>query len=218
MSFDIFLKTIIMKAIKYFYRISYLATSFVLFFGCNNSSNDPVKEAKKENRETIDSMSDNRNVDSTASAIMPTKGDAAFLVNAASGGILEVELGKLAQTNAHNPHVKYFGDMMVRDHSKVGINLKKLATSKNITLPDAISNSQQKEKERLQKLKGDAFDESYINMMVDDHKSDIKEFEKAATNGTNPAVKDFAADNLKMLHIHLDSATSVQKQISPKIG
>ena len=95
--------------------------------------------------------------------------------------------------------------------------MKALAASKNITLPDSITNRQQKEKDRLQKKKGDAFDEAYINLMTADHKKDLREFEKEADNGTNPDIKAFASDNLKILQKHLDSAANIQKVVSKKI-
>ncbi len=132
---------------------------------------------------------------------------------AASGGVLEVQLGELAQTNAKNPRVKSFGAMMVKDHKDMGDKLTALATSRNITLPDSVSKSQQKEKERLQKMKGSAFDEAYINLMTDDHKKDVREFEQEVANGTNEAVKAFAGDNLRTLRIHSDSAASIQRSI-----
>jgi putative membrane protein len=108
--------------------------------------------------------------------------------------------------------------MMMKDHRKSGERLKELAASKNITLPDSISNRQQKEKDRLQKMKGDAFDEAYINRMTDDHKKDVREFEKQATDGTNQDIKSFASDNLKMLHVHLDLAVNIlRKRRLPRV-
>jgi putative membrane protein len=98
--------------------------------------------------------------------------------------------------------------MMIKDHGAGREKLTALAASQNITLPDSVSKKQQKEKNdyneraelRLMKL---------INMMVDDHKEDINEVEKTAANGTAPVIKTFAADNLKMLHVHLDSAMNI---------
>lgn len=201
-----------MKALIHFYYISALT---IYLFGCNNST-DPVKEAKEENKEKIDSQ---------VTALPPldsatlklSKRDADFMVNAASGGMLEVQLGQLAQTHSRNQRVKDFGAMMIKDHGESGEKLKALATSKNITLPDSISNRQQKQKERLQKKNGAAFDEAYINMMADDHKKDLREFEKQASDGTNPDIKAFASDNIKMLQMHLDSATNIQKAVSKKL-
>lgn len=189
----------------------YIPALIIFLFGCNNNT-DPVKEAKKENEEKIDSqLTTQTRMDSIA--MMVSEGDADFMVNAASGGMLQVQLGQLAQTHSRNKLVKDFGAMMMKDHGEAGKKLKALAAAKNITLPDSISNRQQKEKERLEKKKGDAFDEAYINMMTDDHKKDIREFEKQATKGTNPDIKTFAGDNLKMLQMHLDSATSIRKVV-----
>ena len=199
-----------------------MSALIILLVSCNNGSADAVKNAKKENQEKIDSQSTTQQrIDSTAvlpsTAVPPSKADADFMVNAASGGMLEVQLGQLAQTNARNPRVKDFGAMMIRDHGEGGKKLAALAAAKNITLPDSISNRQQKEKDRLEQKKGAAFDEAYINMMVDDHKKDIQEFEREATNGTNETIKAFASSNLKMLHTHLDSSLNIQKAVSRKM-
>jgi putative membrane protein len=201
-----------MKALTRFYYVSALVA---ILFSCNDRSSDPVKDAKKENGEKINSQFA-QHPDSATAALLPSKEDADFLVNAASGGMLEVQLGQLAQTHSRNQRVKAFGSMMIKDHGAGGEKLTALAASQNITLPDSVSQKQQKEKERLQRKSGAAFDEAYINMMVDDHKQDINEFEKTATNGTAPGIKTFAADNLKMLHVHLDSAMNIQKLVSPK--
>ena len=193
----------------------YISAVAIFLVACNNNA-DPVKEAKKENKEKIDSLvTTEPDVDSVAMTF--SKEDADFIVNAVSGGMLEVQLGQMAQTHSRNQRVKDFGAMMIKDHETAEKKLKALAASKNITLPDSISNRQQKEKDRLQKKKGDAFDEAYINLMTADHKKDLREFEKEADNGTNPDIKAFASDNLKILQKHLDSAANIQKVVSKKI-
>jgi len=197
------------------FQFYYISAIVILLFGCN-SGTDPVKEAKKENTEKIDSQAKTQASNDSVAA-QPSVADADFLVNAASGQMLEMQLGQLAQENARNERVKRFGAMMIKDHGEGVEKLKALASSKKIALPDSISNRQQKEKGQLQQKKGAAFDEAYIAMMVDDHKKDIQEFEREATNGTNEAIKAFARDNLRMLHIHLDSATNVQKAIPKKM-
>src|SRR5882762_2782131 len=140
-----------MKKIIQLYFLTIAATALV---ACGGGT-DPVKDAKKENSEKIDSQlqAKQRN-DSLAMSVLPSKDDANFMVNAASGGMFEVQLGQLAQTHAKNMRVKNFGEMMVKDHSEGGEKLKALAVGKGIILPDSISRQQQKEKNRLQKMKG----------------------------------------------------------------
>ncbi|SFD98989.1 putative membrane protein [Chitinophaga sp. CF118] len=196
-----------MKNLQNFYRG--LILLFILFSCNNNKSPDSVKSAKDSNAMKIRNERTIKQPTDTL-ALIPTKADADFLVNAASGGMMEVQLGQLAQTNSTNKRVKAFGAMMVKDHGERNEKLKALASSKNITLPIAISNRQQKIVKSLQKRKGADFDRAYIRTMVSDHKGDIKDFEKEGSKGTDPQIMAFANNNLEMLHKHLDSAYILQ--------
>lgn len=137
------------------------------------------------------------------STVVIDKDDAKFAVAAANGGMAEVELGNLAQEKAVNPKVKDFGAMMVRDHSKANDELKALAKSKGITLPDALDKDEQKVKNDLSAKSGAKFDKAYVSNMIDDHKADIKEFEKAAGNLKDADLKAFANNTLPTLKMHL---------------
>jgi len=151
----------------------------------------------------------NTNAMANDSSILPSA-DADFLKNAATGGMMEVELGKIAQRNASRTTIKEFGALMVKDHGMGGDKIKSLAASKNYALPDSLTDKQSREKDRLQKKTGNDFDRDYVKMMVDDHKEDIKDFEKEATNGKDPDIKTFAENTLRMLHRHLDKAQAIE--------
>jgi putative membrane protein len=192
----------------------YRGLAFIfLFISCNNnSSSDSVKNAKDSNAAKISSQKGtDRSGDSLAAA--PSKADADFLVNAASGGMMEVQLGQLAQSHSTNQRVKAFGAMMIKDHGEGSMTLKDLASAKNVTLPVTVSNRQQKVIDNLQKRKGIVFDKTYIHIMVSDHKDDIHEFEKEGTKGTDPQIMTFANNNLTMLRRHHDSAIALQKML-----
>src|SRR5438270_13452559 len=49
--------------------------------------------------------------------------DKAFMMNAAKGGMMEVEWGKLAAQNGQNADVKKFGNRMATDRSKANSEL-----------------------------------------------------------------------------------------------
>jgi putative membrane protein len=132
------------------------------------------------------------------------------MVKAANGAQFEVVLGHLAETNGANAGVKRFGEMMVRDHSKGGETLRGLAASKKIVMPDTLSVQQEKERKDLEKKHGAAFDKAYVKMMVDDHKEDISEFQRAATNANDPDIRALAAANIPILQQHLDSAQNLK--------
>ncbi|GAB3989744.1 hypothetical protein GCM10028807_15310 [Spirosoma daeguense] len=135
-----------------------------------------------------------------------------FAVKAANGGMLEVELGRLAQEKAASQAVKDFGAMMVKDHSKANDELKTIAATHNITLPSSLGQDEQEHVNEMAKLSGAEFDKKYVKMMVDDHKEDIDLFKKAVEdNETNPAVKDFASKTLPTLQTHMDRITAIDK-------
>ncbi len=178
-----------------------------ILFSCNGGSSDNVKQAKDSNAAKIDSQAVKERP--TDSSIVLSKPDADFLVDATSGAMMEVELGRIAQANSTTARVQDFGAMMVKDHSAGIEEIKRLASRKKIVLPDSVSNQQQKEIQSLKKKMGGEFDKAYIRMMVSDHESDIKEFEKEAGKGVDSVTRTFASGSLQMLHRHLDSANKL---------
>jgi len=135
--------------------------------------------------------------------------DASFMKSAAEGGMSEVELGQLAQQKASNPAVKDFGAMMVKDHTAANDKLKALAASEQVTLPDSPSLMQKASKTKLNMLSGDSFDKSYVKGMIDDHKSDIKEFQNEISEGKDPQARAFASATLPTLQMHLQKIQSI---------
>ncbi|MCF6405348.1 DUF4142 domain-containing protein [Chitinophaga filiformis] len=188
-----------------------IVISFLL--SCNSRNPDSVKSAKEVNAKRIDTES--RPDDSAA--IVLTKDDANFLVNTASGVMLEAQMGQMAMDRSGNQRVKDLGAMIARDHKEAEAKLKELAAAKNVTLPTDISNQQQKQKENLLKKSGVEFDRSYVDITVNDYNKDIKDFGRAAKYATDPEVKSFASNSLPLLYTHLDSARSLQKVMKKRI-
>ena len=145
----------------------------------------------------------------TASTALADSPDSSFIKNAAEGGMSEVELGQLAQQKATNPAVKEFGAMMVTDHTAANEKLKAVAAAKQVSLPDSPSLMQKASKKKLDMMSGDSFDKSYVKGMIDDHKADIKEFQKEATEGKDPEVKAFAVATLPTLKAHLQKIQTI---------
>ena len=92
---------------------------------------------------------------------------------------------------------------MIDDHSEAGDDLKSVASKHNITIPGAMDAKDEALYDRLSKLSGKAFDRAYVSAMVRDHRHDVAEFDKEASHGRNPDVKDFAARTLSVLKEHL---------------
>lgn len=131
------------------------------------------------------------------------------MMEAASGGLMEVELGKLAATNTSSAEVKQFGKKMVEDHNKANTELKALAATKNVTLPAAPNERHQDHINDLKEKKGSEFDKAYIGIMVDDHNQDINKFEKETNEGSDAEVKNFASVKLPTLKKHHEMAKTI---------
>src|SRR6266576_1397188 len=117
--------------------------------------------------------------------------DKRFMNEAAKGGMMEVEWGKLAAQNGQHADVKKFGNRMVTDHSKANSELMALAKEEGVSLPAAKSPGKWKS------------DKDYMESMVKDHQADLAEFQKEAQSGTDPDLKAFAAKGAKMVTAHL---------------
>ena len=138
----------------------------------------------------------------------------AFMQEAASGGLMEVELGKIAAQRASSSDVKEFGQRMVTDHTKANDQLKDLAASKNVTLHERLDAKQQAEVTRLSKLSGHEFDQSYMKTMTTDHERDVAAFKKAASSSPDADVKAFASQTLPTLEDHLSNARRVEAEVN----
>jgi putative membrane protein len=187
-----------------------ISASLFLLQACENKPKDSKGQADSANAANDTTK---RVKGDTSTAGYPTNGDnkddAKFAVEAANGGMAEVELGALAQEKASSPEVKKFGAMMVTDHSKANDELVSIVKSKNITLPATVSADEQNLKAKLSKKSGADFDKAYVNDMIDDHKEDIKTFEAAAKNCKDPDIKAFAVKTLPTLKMHLDAIQKI---------
>ena len=77
-----------------------------------------------------------------------------FMHKAAIGGMLEVQLGQLAQQKAEAKDVKDFGSRMVTDHGKANDELKALAAQKDVKLPEKLKGKEKSAVDKLSRLSG----------------------------------------------------------------
>lgn len=137
-----------------------------------------------------------------------------FVEDQLEDGEAEVRLGRLAQDRASNPEVRAFAEMMVRDHTKAGEELKQIAGRHNLRTEDRADGHRDHSdlQERLAKLSGAEFDREYIDAMVDDHEKAIGEVEDKTDSG-NADVKRWAAGTLPTLTQHLERAKGIQDSL-----
>jgi putative membrane protein len=186
--------------------IGCLGAATFLFASCNSSSTEGAYKSNSDSTTT--------NTATTTTVASQKGADTAFMFMAADAGMMEIELGKFAQQNAQNAQVKNFGAMMVADHTDAANELKSLATSEGITLPDSIKPEHRRMVEDMKKMKAKDFDKHYIDMMVSDHQKVIDGFKDESTSGKDSLVMAFASKTLPTLQKHLDAAKAAQQNLN----
>lgn len=129
--------------------------------------------------------------------------DRMFMTKAAQGGMAEVQLAQLAQEKAASDSVKQVAKKIQEDHTNANNELKQIAQQKGVDLPTDVGPKHQALIQKLQGLSGEQFDRAYLKAMVDDHKKDIKEFQRQTDRGMDSDVKGFASKTLPHLQEHL---------------
>ena len=133
--------------------------------------------------------------------------DRKFLMDAAQGGLLEVEAGRLALERASSEQVRQFAQQLVKDHTDANEKLMQIAQDKGIELPKQLDAKHKQQLDKLSKLQGEEFDRAFITQLGHkDHKKDIQAFEKQARQGKDAELKSFAEETLPVLQKHLSMA------------
>ena len=183
-----------------------MACAFMFATIACNQQTDSVEEAQETTEERFDDT-----------AMEDQREDAAeFMTVSASSSMMELEASKLAQQKATNPQVKEFADMMVNDHTAANKEMRELATSKNITMPDSMSSDHMDHVRELSEKTGAEFDKAYMDRMVSAHESDVERFEDVAEDADydDAEVKAFASKTVTKLREHLERAKQIREALN----
>jgi putative membrane protein len=142
--------------------------------------------------------------------------DKKFALTAASGGMAEVEMARLALTKASSDAVKQYAQKMIDDHTAANTELMGIASSKGITLPTAPDAKHRALMAKLERLSGEAFDREYVMMAGHkDHSKMEKLFRDESTRGRDADLKAFAAKTLPVVQQHLQMARELHDKMMP---
>ena len=224
-----------------------LACSAALAVACNGNARDRDRDDDVNRTTTADIRPDNTvgtSGQADRAAAHGQDGDARYFAEHATiAGNAEVELGKLASQRAQSPDVKQFAQMMVRDHSKAGSELKQAISAHNVNPPAGLDAKHQQLMDRLKQLNGAEFDREYMKAMVDGH-MEVKNMladradnagarthggaNPTGTGGTKPttadnasldaAVNQWASKTLPTVEQHLQKAQQIQSKLDNRGG
>lgn len=183
----------------------------------NNSSNQGAAQPASTDNSSQNSSSTASN---SASSANPSgqDSDQQFLTEAVQGNRAEVELGKMVAAKAHDPSVKQFAQLMVKDHTDALNQLQQLAQQKNINVPEGLPPDAQDLRSKLQNDTGKQFDKDYMDGMVQDHQKDVQSFQDASQNAKDPDVKQLATKLTPTLQKHLAKAQQIDQKLNSGKG
>ena len=176
---------------------------------CN--SKDSVDHANDVNDAKVESAA--ANTDLGRAEKKGLEYDAEFMAKAASGGMLEVQMGQQVVKRAVTPEARQFAQKMVSDHEKSNAELKALAARKNITIPATMADEQSKIYKDVLEKQGVKMDQEYMKEMIKDHQEDVKEYTEAAAKAADPEIKAFATKNVPVLQMHLAMVTQMEPAV-----
>ena len=127
-----------------------------------------------------------------------------FITEAIQGNLGEVNVEKLAQDKGASPQVKSFGAMLTTDHTDANQKANEAAVALRVSAPTKPGPKQKEVSDELSKLSGAQFDRRFTRLMIEDHKKDIAEYEKASK--ADDAAGKYARDVLPTLRKHLQAA------------
>lgn len=144
--------------------------------------------------------------------------DKAFAMQAANGGLAEIELSKVALAKVKKAAVKELAQAMIDDHTKANEELAALVGPRGVEVPKDPDQALVDRRTALEKLKGTKLEKAYLEHMLGDHQKAVELFRAQSVNGADPELKDWAARTLPKLEDHLSHVEAVQagKPHTPK--
>jgi putative membrane protein len=210
--------------------ISILSLAIFMMTACDNSSNTNREGADREMTGTTANSNGNQELGSVENSDMNQEGMAQsnaggamgsgamedkseFISDVANSSMLELELSKVAEQRASDPQVKQLAQKIVSDHKRMNQDLKSVAQSNNITIPQGLDQDMQKTYERISQLQGKEFDKEYLKEMESHHEDNIKKFEKMASNEQASELSSFASNHLATLRSHQQNAEQLAERV-----
>ncbi len=161
----------------------------------------------------------NEEVGMKVKAIKPTgtklsEDDAELLKEVAMGGMMQLEISKVAATMATSEDVKVFAMAEVEEQTSLGMKVKEIAMSGGVTLPSAADEDTMKMIADLKEKKGLEFDKAYLKASgIAGHKKLQSTMEKVRDKASDAALKMIATTALPVIEIHLHAAEDESKDM-----
>jgi putative membrane protein len=178
----------------------------------NSSSTSNTNSSSTSNTNSSSSRNSNSNMSGQSGsmggqATMLSSTDRKFMMDAAAGGMAEVEMARLALEKASSADVKRYAQQMIDDHTRANEELMQVASQKGVQLPTGPDTKHMALMGRMRNLSGAEFDRMYIKEAgINDHAKMEKLFMKESRSGKDADARGFATKTLPAVQMHLRMA------------
>ncbi|MEV0581976.1 DUF4142 domain-containing protein [Nonomuraea sp. NPDC050310] len=152
--------------------------------------------------------------------------DRDFLIKVRQAGLWEIPTGQQAQQLAASERVKDVGRHLVEDHTKLDVEVRKVAAALDVDLPSVPSADQQRWMAQLSARSGAAYDRDFANLLRAAHGKVFAVVAQVRAGTRNAEIRKFAqrAVVVVMRHMTLLESTglvdhsALPEPPSPTIG
>lgn len=138
---------------------------------------------------------------------------AAFVTQATSGNMLEIQSSQLAMERSRQEQVRRYAERIISDHSNAAGRMKSAAMGQSI--PDNMSKLHIEALEQLRQANDDEFDARYLETQLQTHEDTVLLYEQYAASGEQESLKQYAQQMLPILREHLQSVQAIIKEAAP---
>ena len=141
--------------------------------------------------------------------------DSSFIQMAASLGLLQAKLGKVAQEKGSSPAVRDFGKRMVADYAKANEELKEGAKQAAYPAPVMLRDHQQIY--NFLRMGGSSFDKKYMAAAVKAHDDAVRLYQQESESGRVASLKALATRMLPEVQEHSALATQTARSVGAEV-
>jgi len=127
--------------------------------------------------------------------------------------LLETRLGQTAQQKAVNPSVRQFAQRMISDHSRMQGEWISMASQNGMSVNPQLDNADKAKVDQLNRLSGSAFDQAYMNLMIQGHQDALNRLQYEGQSAQSAPVRARVANDLPIVRQHLMLAQQVGAQV-----
>ncbi len=144
--------------------------------------------------------------------------DAAFAKKVSRSNAAEIAVSKVVLERGSTQAVKDLAQMLITDHTNAQNNLRDIARTKDMALPEKPDAAQQAREKKLRAMSGVALEKQYVAGQIQAHAQAIALFQGQARSGKDPELRRFATETLPNLQAHARHVQQVAQQLGVPIS